>query len=487
MAATATATLWDPFDNTLIATLALPSSLTSASQLASLAFLHSSPTLVGASHGLAPCLVVWDLLTLSIRWSVGVHASCLSPDPARPLFAFVMPTEAVQWGPHSGGLAQPTAVDGAAPAVADLGARAMEIDSPSKQPSRLDRHRQRHQVSNGRGPLENGGGSPATPAATPTADPMDASSSGDEQEESGDRLPNGPAYPLSSSGLANGHLEPVVAGGAADAAGGASPPPVTGDPAAAPHSSEQSGLGPTPNRHTGTRESTASTPSGVGPRGMKLSPPRTRGVVVVVGAHSPEPIHTWALQRAPAAALLFAPPASSLSAVARLSAPSGCSPLLIMTTVCLLIASHADASPAPHATRAACVLPTLDPMLYCHEMHCLMIMRSSPYGLVAVASSHRQEPHAPSIISCCTKQLLDARQVRALSVWSDESYQGGICHFDPQHLPLVCVWGFHLADAHLRFCVFVCIQEILFDKGEAAEAELALPLWIQAVALVACG
>lgn len=330
MAATQTATLWDPFDNTLIATLALPSSLTSASQLASLAFLHSSPTLVGASHGLAPCLVVWDLLTLSIRWSVGVHASCLTADPARPMFAFVMPTEAVQWGPHSGGLAQPTAVDGAASAVADLGANAMDIDSPSKQPSQSDRHRQKH-VPNGRGPVENGGvilaavdgGSPATPTATPTADPMDASISGDEQHESGDRLPNGPAHPHSTSGLANGHLDPAVAGG-----------PATGGPAAAPYSSEQSGLGPIPNGNPGMHDSTASTPSGVGPRGMKPSPPRMRGVVVVVGAHSPEPIHTWALQRAPAAALLFAPPASSLSAVARLSAPPGCSPLLVMTTVC---------------------------------------------------------------------------------------------------------------------------------------------------------
>ncbi|KAK9841067.1 hypothetical protein WJX84_000312 [Apatococcus fuscideae] len=65
VAATQTATLWDPFNNVLIAALALPAASSSASQLTSLAFLHCSATLVGASRGTSPCLVVWDLLTLS--------------------------------------------------------------------------------------------------------------------------------------------------------------------------------------------------------------------------------------------------------------------------------------------------------------------------------------------------------------------------------------------------------------------------------------
>ncbi|KAK9818780.1 hypothetical protein WJX74_006596 [Apatococcus lobatus] len=329
VAATQSATLWDPFDNTLIGTLALPSSSSaSASQLTSLAFLRSSPTLVGASQGLAPCLVVWDLLTLSVRWSVGVHASCLTPDPAHPLFAFVMPTEAVEWGPHSGGFTQPTALGGAA----ERGTHSMDIDGPSKQPTTSDRQRHK-QLPNGKVPSSGGAlAADGDAVVTPPADTMDASSSGDEEDRNVSILPNGPAHPpRSSRNLANGHLQPAGGTAAADGSSPLSPLSAASTPAAAQQPAGHAGMAPTQEGQPSAGMQGPATQSGLGPRGRKPSSPGTRGVVVVVGAHSPEPIQTWALQRAPAAALLFAPPASSLNTVASLSAPSTCSPLLIMT------------------------------------------------------------------------------------------------------------------------------------------------------------
>ena len=97
----ATATLWEPGSNMLVAAMpcgdtfatnsdrAAPHSL--SPRLTQLAFSHHSLHLAGllsTPTGDGDTLVVWDLLTLSVAWSCVVpHCVSLSADPAHALFA----------------------------------------------------------------------------------------------------------------------------------------------------------------------------------------------------------------------------------------------------------------------------------------------------------------------------------------------------------------------------------------------------------------
>ncbi len=93
-------TLWQPHSNTLIARLAAPPVTSGAGgavaraalgPVVQLAFLADTPHLVGTTAGPSPAVIVWDLLTVSVAWSVSLETCALAVDPAYALFAVGVP------------------------------------------------------------------------------------------------------------------------------------------------------------------------------------------------------------------------------------------------------------------------------------------------------------------------------------------------------------------------------------------------------------
>lgn len=127
-------TLWDPMTNTLAAVLPAAAEQANGAQqqqdalshaegskdgaLHTLAFVPGTPFLVGAT---ARTLVVWNLLTSTVHWSLPLSVSSLSADPAHPVFAVSLTHKAL--AAAAGGAApqqQLPAQEGADPAPAGV-------------------------------------------------------------------------------------------------------------------------------------------------------------------------------------------------------------------------------------------------------------------------------------------------------------------------------------------------------------------------------
>jgi NET1-associated nuclear protein 1 (U3 small nucleolar RNA-associated protein 17) len=122
VAAGATATLWDPYENALVGTLVCPvECISGGGSLRQLSFVHNSPHLVGLVGGGDPAaaaaaaaagsassaqqqqllqqmgsswgssIVVWDLLNGAVSWFCSLPVCSLAVDPAYPLFAAGVP------------------------------------------------------------------------------------------------------------------------------------------------------------------------------------------------------------------------------------------------------------------------------------------------------------------------------------------------------------------------------------------------------------
>jgi NET1-associated nuclear protein 1 (U3 small nucleolar RNA-associated protein 17) len=98
VAAGASATLWDPASNRLVAALQPPSAA-GGGVLTSLHFITGSPHLVGLLQGQpgSTLLVVWNLLSTAVAWSLHLPVVSLTADPLHPLFAAALqlPSSAV--------------------------------------------------------------------------------------------------------------------------------------------------------------------------------------------------------------------------------------------------------------------------------------------------------------------------------------------------------------------------------------------------------
>uniref|UniRef100_A0A383VBL7 WD repeat-containing protein 75 second beta-propeller domain-containing protein n=1 Tax=Tetradesmus obliquus TaxID=3088 RepID=A0A383VBL7_TETOB len=138
VAAGATATLWDPYENALVGTLVCPAECSSSGgSLRQLNFVHNSPHLVGLVGGGDPAaaaaaadgsaqqqqqdqaqgswgssVVVWDLLNGAVSWYCNLPVCSLAVDPAYPLFAVGVPALASSSSSSAAG----AAADGSAAA-----------------------------------------------------------------------------------------------------------------------------------------------------------------------------------------------------------------------------------------------------------------------------------------------------------------------------------------------------------------------------------
>ncbi|KAL2613118.1 hypothetical protein R1flu_024810 [Riccia fluitans] len=79
-------TLWNPFTNGFLTSLA---ALPSPQKIRHLAFVHETKFLVSTSTEGKPRMTVWHLPSLSIRWSSPVYIEALAVDPRNPIFGVI--------------------------------------------------------------------------------------------------------------------------------------------------------------------------------------------------------------------------------------------------------------------------------------------------------------------------------------------------------------------------------------------------------------
>ncbi|KAG0623323.1 hypothetical protein M758_3G165500 [Ceratodon purpureus] len=92
-------TLWNPATNSLVKVLS-NAVVHPLQPIHHLAFVNQSNCLVAASSGERPLLTVWDVSTLSVRWSQAISVESLSVDPIRANFAVLagVPSDTYQEG-----------------------------------------------------------------------------------------------------------------------------------------------------------------------------------------------------------------------------------------------------------------------------------------------------------------------------------------------------------------------------------------------------
>ena len=73
-------TLWEPYSNSMITSLASPQS-NQGCPLCKLLFVPNTPYLVGYTTGSSASLIVWNLLTESIWWSYSLTVTAMAVDP----------------------------------------------------------------------------------------------------------------------------------------------------------------------------------------------------------------------------------------------------------------------------------------------------------------------------------------------------------------------------------------------------------------------
>lgn len=340
VAAGGTATLWEPSSNSLVAAL-LPRATgaghaaavaaeeggRAAEALVQLAFLAGSPHLVGlytpataaaaaaaaaasrpsSSHkpgsslGAPQRLVVWDLLTSAVAWSVSVHCCSLAVDQQLPLIAVGVP------------------------ATSELAAAAAAIQQQQGLPQQQDINM------------------PAGPAGDVTAAPAGAGSKGSrkkaadgEQEEEG--MPSMSAREQKRAA----RWKELCA--KRDASRAAEPMDVDQAPAAAGSKGRsKKGKQQQPQQHKEEQEEqqqagggggqvTTGTPTAAKqPQQQQTVSTTTRaGLVFVFNVASPLPVFSCMVPRSSPHHLLFVPRRSELGALTAEALPGSISPLLIM-------------------------------------------------------------------------------------------------------------------------------------------------------------
>ncbi len=80
MASQDVVSLWDPYTNSMVTSLASPPA-NQGGPLCKLLFVPNTPFLVGFTTGASASLIVWNLLTESIWWSYVLTVSALAVDP----------------------------------------------------------------------------------------------------------------------------------------------------------------------------------------------------------------------------------------------------------------------------------------------------------------------------------------------------------------------------------------------------------------------
>ena len=91
-------TLWDPYTNSMLTSLASPPG-NQGCPIVKLLFVPNTPFLAGYTTGPAASLIVWNLLTESIWWSYALTCSALAVDPESSCIAVaVAPQKAVAEG-----------------------------------------------------------------------------------------------------------------------------------------------------------------------------------------------------------------------------------------------------------------------------------------------------------------------------------------------------------------------------------------------------
>lgn len=86
VAASQFVTLWNPVTNSLLKVLS-DATYYLDRPVTHLSFVNHSNCLLAASSGEKPTLTVWDISSLSIRWSLSLYVESVSVDPARSTFA----------------------------------------------------------------------------------------------------------------------------------------------------------------------------------------------------------------------------------------------------------------------------------------------------------------------------------------------------------------------------------------------------------------
>lgn len=93
--AASSVTMWDPQLNTMVGQLSVPTAKASSKagtlQFSHLKFVAKSVFLVGCCKNPTPSLVVWNITTMSVWWSVPVPCLSLTTDPLSDRFAVLLP------------------------------------------------------------------------------------------------------------------------------------------------------------------------------------------------------------------------------------------------------------------------------------------------------------------------------------------------------------------------------------------------------------
>lgn len=94
-------TLWDPYTNSMLTSLASPPG-NQGCPIAKLLFVPNTPFLAGYTTGPAASLIVWSLLTESIWWSYALTCSALAVDPESSCIAVAVTPQKEAVGEQKG-------------------------------------------------------------------------------------------------------------------------------------------------------------------------------------------------------------------------------------------------------------------------------------------------------------------------------------------------------------------------------------------------